>query len=193
MNGNTCVVAQGQGGAGGAGSSTTSCLGTAGLKGVGSACTADTECQKGMFCFDVCTPVCCPDNDQPCNGGKCNLQISIQGTSDFFMVCTFSPQCMLFTDPDGCPQGQDCHPDNGIATCTKPSGNNVPEGGQCQFINDCGNMQACVSPMMGAPAVCRYLCQPGSSGAAGLGGCPAGQTCAPTTIFNIDNTGICHP
>ncbi len=193
MNNDTCVVAGGGGGAGGAGSSTTACASPAGLKAVGSQCTMDSECQKGLFCFDVCTPVCCPDNDQPCNGGKCNLQINIQGTQDFFMVCTFAQQCTLFMNPSGCPTGQDCHPDNGIATCVKPSGANVPEGGTCSFINDCGNMQACVSPAMGQPAVCRYLCTPGSSAAAGLGGCPSGQTCQATTIFNIDNTGICHP
>lgn len=182
----------------GNGGSTTSCQGTVGLKTVGQDCATNSECAEGLLCFDVCTAICCPTNMQPCNGGQCNLTINFQDqqgnpTGDHVMVCTFSPQCTLF-DPSTCDTGYDCHPDTqpGLATCIQPSGANVPEGGVCEAVNDCGTMQACVGNDPD-PYHCRYLCTPGSTAAPELGGCPAAQTCQPTDIFGFPNVGLCTP
>ena len=188
-NGNTCAVFQGAGGS----SSISMCdQASPGLKGMGLSCATASECQKGLFCIaKTCTPVCCPDSGKPCGGGSCDLTVTFTGTSDFMRVCRFGAQCTLFV-PNACTGGDDCHPEQGISTCSAPSGANIPEGGACQGLNDCGDMQACIGPQNG-PFNCRYVCTPGSAAAAGLGGCPVGRTCNPTTTFGIDNLGICEP
>ncbi len=178
------------------GAYTTKCLTNSGLKSRGAVCTGDAECEAHLFCTGntnspgQCAPACCPDADEPCGGGKCNLTVSL-GAADFVYLCTYLTACTLLTK-DACPKGEDCHLQDskeGYAACVAPSGSNVPEGGKCAFINDCGDMQLC------AQGLCRYNCYVGAAGegvAPGLGGCPAGQVCGESKT-GIAGVGVCHP
>jgi hypothetical protein len=180
----------------GGGGVTTKCLSNSGLKSRGAPCTGDAECEAHLFCTGSpsapgqCAPVCCPDTDDPCAGGKCNLSVSLGG-NDFVYLCTYLAQCTLFTK-DACAKGTACHlqdTTDGYAACVAPSGTNAPEGGACQYINDCGDMQLC------AGGTCRYNCLLGKAGegvAPGLGGCPAGETCQAQKT-GIDGVGVCQP
>jgi hypothetical protein len=179
----------------GSGGSTTKCQVTAGLKPTGAACADDvgatSECEKGDFCIaNVCTKICCPETMDPCGSGKCNLKVTFTGTMDFINVCTYAPACTLFT-ANACMGMTQCHPEErGLATCQANSGANVVEGGMCQAVNDCGDMQLCVGAM--APDLfCRYACTMGSSAAPGMGGCPANQTCQGLQDFT--SIGVCIP
>ena len=175
---------------------TTKCLVNSGLKSRGATCHGDAECEAHLFCTGTqkvagqCAPVCCPANDEPCGGGKCNLSVSLGG-NDFLYQCTYLTACTLLTK-DACAAGEDCHLQDakqGYAACVAPSGANVPEGGACQYINDCGDMQLC------AQGLCRYNCYLGAAGqgvAAGLGGCPVGETCVESQT-GIDGVGVCNP
>jgi hypothetical protein len=174
---------------------TTKCLTNSGLKSRGATCHGDAECEAHLFCTGnqniagQCSPVCCPADDQPCGGGRCNLNVSL-GPKDFVFQCTYLTACTLLTK-DACPDGEDCHLQDkeGYAACIAPSGTHAPEGGACQYINDCGDMQLC------AQGVCRYNCMLGAAGqgvAPGLGGCPTGQTCAEAQT-GLAGVGVCAP
>jgi hypothetical protein len=176
---------------------TTECQSSSGLKGAAEACASDDECQAGLLCINgQCVAVCCPDNDQPCGGGQCSVQLSWNGTRYFTMICSYSEQCELFTE-DACPPGQECHIEDttqGLVACTGPSPQQVDEGGICYFLNDCKDMQFCFS-QDGNGGVCRYNClleaEPGT--APGLGGCPEGQTCQANYDFGVPGVSICLP
>jgi hypothetical protein len=104
-------------------------------------------------------------------------------------MCSFAPECMLLTT-NACENGAECHiQDPGLATCVPPSGQQVDEGGTCNFLNDCKDMQHC-----DVGATCRYYCYTaGSANAPGLGGCPAGQECTPVANFGFPDIGVCRP
>lgn len=191
----TCTFVQDGSGGGGGGGTTTACQTANGLVTLGLPCASDGECAAGLFCIGdpgKCTPACCPDNDQPCGPGQCNLTVNVNGGTDFFMACTFSDMCTLF-DPNSCVMGEDCHlGDPGAAFCSQPSGANLMEGEACVYVNDCGDMQNCIGNMTDG-FFCRYLCEIGSSAAPGLGGCPAGQTCDGSFDTGFTDVGACLP
>ncbi|HSN99604.1 MAG TPA: hypothetical protein VLS89_15020 [Candidatus Nanopelagicales bacterium] len=169
----------------------TRCRTSNGLKGAGVPCFGATECAAGLFCVDVsgvCSPICCPDNGDPCGGGQCIVE---SGYGPYFtMMCAFDPACDLF-QPDACEGGRQCHVTDGVqglATCVAPSSQPAGEGEACSYLNDCGDMQHCEGNL------CRYYClldaAPGT--APGLGGCPGGQACAERD-YGIQGVGICQP
>lgn len=172
------------------GATTTGCV-QGGLKEAGMACTNTNECAGGTACvFDKCAPFCCPENHQPCGGGFCNVNINY-GDGAFAYVCSFPAVCELFED-DQCGANEDCHPmwDQGIATCTQPSGNPAAEGEDCSFINDCGDMQSCTG------GKCRYACDLVNYETldAGKGGCAdATQSCVQVSNNQIPGVGVCQP
>ena len=175
---------------------TTKCYSDVGLKGPAEACTADNECQAGLFCIaDQCRAICCPENDEPCNGGACNLNVSWAGSDSFTFMCSYSLACVLFTE-DACPEGYECHLEDtqqGLVGCIQPSGQQVEEGGDCNFLNDCKDMQFCFG-QNGEQNVCRYNCDLTTPEAApGLGGCPAGQKCLENINFGIPSVSVCVP
>lgn len=179
--------------AGGPSGAISACALGSGLKGIGKSCNDLFECEPGMFCANhQCSPVCCKQHENEiCGGGSCNLQLNFapSGPAQYALVCSFGKSCQLFTD-NACPAGQDCHlqdPSQGLAVCINPSGMQVPEGGACQFLNSCGNMQVC------ANGFCRYSCSPTdwASLTPGKGGCPDGQACF--TYQDAPTSGACQP
>lgn len=174
----------------GGGDWTTICQPRGGLKNLGADCAVDDECEAGLYCiFSVCTPVCCPTNDQPCAGGNCNLNLTLDA-DDSVRMCTYSKQCIPLT-ADACPEDTGCHfEEPQVATCVPGSGSDVPEGGACEAINDCGNMLQCGND----EGVCRYICLlEENSQPPGFGGCLAGQVCSPTAEVGLDGLGLCEP
>lgn len=168
---------------------TTVCTDTNGFKPRGAACGTNSECQAGLICIEKCTPICCPADDQPCGGGECNINVTFNNSMFTAMVCAYNDACQLFM-PMSCPMGEECHPADGIASCSSPSPNPVAEGEICEALNDCGDMQACIG--QDAEYRCRYACMMGSMAAPGLGGCPANQTCQPVD-FGLPDVGACTP
>ena len=188
--GQTCRPVQGANGF------ITECVGNTGLKTAAEVCINDSECDAKLFCvFKKCTPVCCRDNEEPCNGGICNINVPYLPYAIF--VCDYSPKCNLLT-PNACKTGFDCHISDmkqGLATCIEPSGANVPDLGSCGFLNDCATMQQCFQN----DGLCHYYCTPGAtSQAPGLGGCPPSQDCltqynnAPLDL-GVPGVGLCFP
>lgn len=169
------------------------CVVSDGLKGVKEPCVTSNECQGGLYCvFGLCSPVCCQATNEPCEGGSCNFLYSGDsaqyGPGKAIRLCSFLVQCEMLT-ADACEGGTECHvQDSSLALCVPPSGNDIPEGGVCQYLNDCGDMQDCWNN-----AVCRYHCwvSDGGAGEPGLGGCPAGQTCVEAD-YGIPDLGICQ-
>lgn len=171
----------------------TKCVSESGLKPMQASCAKHDECQSGLYCvFGQCSPACCPTTNEPCNGGTCNTSISF-GDDEVF-VCSFLTSCELFT-ANACPAPQGCHvlKAQGIAVCIDPAANSAAEGESCTYVNECGDMQSCWPPGF-AGAVCRFFCDVAGGGGkpAGLGGCPAGQTCN-TAVTGIDGVGVCSP
>jgi len=180
----------------------TACNVNAGLKGLGETCTQDSECEKGALCLGsptdpgFCSRVCCPASNEPCGPGDCNLTVTFNmDGSQHAQFCTFAPACTLF-DASSCAGNTDCHPaKDGLSTCSAPSGANVPVHGACSFINDCGDMQACI-PIGNDPNMptCEYVCKLGdTTDAPGLGGCPQGQACdVGLAGFEGQMIGVCN-
>ena len=114
--------------------------------------------------------------------------MSFGNQGKFVMMCSYLPECGLLT-MNACAEGTECHfQDPGLATCSPPSGNQVEEGGTCNFINDCKDMQFC-----GPGNICRYHCSTdGSAEPPGLGGCPVGQECTDYD-FGFPGIGLCQP
>ena len=177
---------------------TTQCVSGAGLKGTGQECNPQgQECIAGLACvLGKCSPVCCGANDQPCQGGDCNVNVNMGDDLDPIIVtyCSFLQTCDLF-DPTHCDSGAlgNCYPysDNGYAVCAPPSQNPPAGDGEfCNSLNSCDDNMACVSD----PGECRYACLLSNwqNLNAGEGGCPAGQSCNAST-FNIPDIGICRP
>lgn len=169
---------------------TTSCKTSSGLKGPTKPCNSANECQAGLFCvFGQCAPVCCPDSNEPCGGGTCNVESAFGDYTVF--VCSYLITCELLTQ-DACAPGSECHimdAMQGLATCVPPSGANKQEGEACQYLNDCGDMQLCYE------GICRYNCYIDAmgQGVPGLGGCPVNENCLFPVSFGIDNVGVCLP
>lgn len=177
---------------------TTACVAHAGgLKGKGDPCTVEAECDIGLICLDQCRPVCCPDTNEPCDGGECNLQVDFGGGYAF--MCTYNIGCTLFAGD--CAMGTECHiqdADSGLAVCIGPSPAQVEEGEVCEFVNDCKESQLCnTNAPDGMPdekGVCRHLCDTTKlANAAGEGGCLMGRTCVEVNAPGFPNLGICTP
>jgi hypothetical protein len=156
----------------------------------------ESECQAGLFCADVCTPICCPDNQQPCNSGSCNVELHLDSGKGFVVVCSFNEQCTLLTK-NACPKGFDCHlqdTNTGLSTCMPPSDMQVDEGGSCFYLNDCKDMQFCYGMHANEPGNCRWNCRLSdkNKSAPGLGGCPKGQTCQAFDL-GVPDVGLCLP
>jgi hypothetical protein len=174
----------------------TACLGGTGLKTAGEVCYSDGECDATLFCIaGKCSPVCCRDNDEPCNGGICNINVAF-GTHNIY-VCHFAAKCDLLT-ANACPPGLDCHIEDakqGLATCGEPNGPTVPELTTCMFLNDCATMQQCFVK----DSLCHYYCNPSdTSPPPGLGGCPVGEACqikynGKALDLGVAGIGLCFP
>jgi hypothetical protein len=187
------------------GTYTTKCASGGGLKTAGERCYSNNECRAGLFCVGgvdaKCTYVCCPGDADPCHGGLCNTQFNTGNQSYYMYVCSFAPECKLLI-ANACEPGLDCHVEDakqGLATCGSPSGNNVPELGECKFLNDCDDMQQC-QQISSTKRVCLYYCylDQNGMGTPGLGGCPAGEACVSQVgnykiDFHIPNVGVCYP
>lgn len=175
----------------------TFCRKEGGLKGAGKPCSPHAglqECQAGYSCVGpedgvgFCTRPCCPDNDQPCGGGDCNVELSFPGGLTVFM-CSYSEQCTLFT-ASTCKNDQQCqlvYPQQGLAVCTIPAPNKVPEGGACAFVNECDSNQVCFG------GFCRYNCNLSGGPSPGQGACPTEQTCNPVYMGTAGDVGVCSP
>jgi hypothetical protein len=171
---------------------TTKCLSGGGLKGPGKACFDQGECAAGLFCIgeanSFCSPICCPGTGEPCGGGLCNANVAF---GPFYaMMCTFEPECELF-EQDACEGVGECHISDvtqGLATCAEPAPSQSDEGGPCQFINGCKDMQHCFE------GTCRYYCLTNPPGALppGQGGCPDTQGCASINL-GVSGVGVCQP
>jgi hypothetical protein len=173
----------------GGGDWTTECVPRGGLKGLAAECEVETECEAGLTCFfDVCTPICCPGNEQPCGGGSCNLLVSLDA-DDTVRLCTYSQQCTPLT-ADACPEDTFCHfEEPTVSTCVPSSGEDALQGEPCMNLNDCGDMQQCA---VDADDTCRFICElDPNSQPPGFGGCPIGQDCRTTPLIEIDGLGIC--
>jgi hypothetical protein len=173
------------------------CIPANGLKGVGEACMSADECQRGLQCVgDLCTPVCCEDNDEPCMGGSCNISVNDPDFGFLFKACSYAQSCTLF-DPTSCPDGQNCYfESSGFATCSQQASSGKMDGEACIYRNDCDSSAICFNPAdpssdMGR--ICRYFCNEGdTTSAPGLGGCPMGQTCQTDVNFGFDGVGYCN-
>jgi hypothetical protein len=164
--------------------SVTSCVYQTGIKGIGGSCSDDKECSAGLACvFYACTPYCCPSAAQAfCGSAKCNVNINVGGGTVW--ACNLSKACTLFGND--CPENQQCRlgdPDQELSLCAPSSDTPAPEGGACEFLNDCGANQIC------SGKVCRYSCSLADwqSKMPGNGGCPAMQTCTGVST----NFGVC--
>lgn len=173
-----------------AGSATT-CVYETGIKGFGAPCSGNDskECSAGLTCvFFTCSPYCCPSEAQAfCGSAQCNVNINVGGGNVW--ACNLSKACMLFGND--CPQNQQCRlgdPDQELSLCAPSSDAPSPEGGMCQFLNDCGANQVC------SGSVCRYSCllADWQNKAPGEGGCPATQSCKPASP-NSMTYGNCGP
>lgn len=176
-----------------------------GLVGLGQPCMPG-ECQHGMICIQTCTFACCPADAEvgantPCGDlGTCTLNIDFQGTTSHMMVCAYDEVCSLF-QPDSCPAGKDCHYGGpGFTSCSVPSPGDFMDGEVCEGNgNDCPDSAICIDSDpddMVDENICRYFCQTGSAQPAGLGGCPAGQSCNAKIYdfgFMDDTLGFCLP
>lgn len=166
--------------------SATTCVYQTGIKGVGGSCSDNKECSAGLACvFFTCAPYCCPSAAQAfCGSAKCNVNINVGGGNVF--ACNLSKACALFGND--CPVNQQCRlgdPAQELSLCAPSSDSPSPEGGPCQFLNDCGANQIC------SANVCRYSCSLADwqSKEPGMGGCPKipMQTCNPVST----NYGVC--
>ncbi|MBK9260280.1 MAG: hypothetical protein IPM54_10635 [Polyangiaceae bacterium] len=162
----------------------TQCVYETGVKGVGASCADTKECSAGLLCvFYVCAPICCQSQAQAfCGSAQCNVNINIGGKTVW--ACNFSKTCTLFGND--CPENQQCRlgdPAQELSLCAPTSDSPSPEGGPCDFLNDCGANQICSNK------VCRYSCSLADwqSKAPGEGGCPQGQTCNGVS----PNYGVC--
>jgi hypothetical protein len=184
--GETCVVTDDN--------KSTICRKGGGLKGPGKPCSTDAidECEAGLVCvgpqsgIGFCTRPCCPDNDQPCGGGKCDTNVTYQ-SGLIVTMCSYSAKCTLF-GPETCKNGQKCqfvYSNQGLAVCTIPAPNDVPDGGDCMAVNECSEASVCYL------GKCHYNCKLDVGGTPGTGGCPAGQTCKPAYPEAAGNIGIC--
>jgi len=160
--------------------SATTCVYESGLKGFGAPCAGNDskECAAGLTCvFFTCSPYCCPSETQAfCGSAKCNVNIDVGGGNVW--ACNLSKTCTLFGND--CPENQQCRlgdPDQELSLCAPSSDAPSPEGGMCQFLNDCGGNQVCINN------ACRYSCllTGWQNKAPGEGGCPAMQTCTPAS------------
>ena len=179
----------------------TACVSKNGLKGIGESCAALDECEMTLTCVaSHCTPFCCEGNDSVCEGGACDLNVTLLGpmmeeTMYQFWACSFAQPCELF-DPETCPPEENCYltADPVGGACYQPAQvPEVPEGGTCSSLNDCLDSSICIG--QAEMSVCRYLCLAEPEGAPpGLGGCPGGQLCD-TEAFDTGFAGVgfCHP
>lgn len=174
------------------GNTTTKCLDAPGLKGLGSPCGGNSECQAGLFCGFYCAPPCCPSDDKPCPAG-CNFTIPFPG-GHTANICNLTHSCVLFTANPCEDAGFSCHYDakKGAGICTPLTGNLMEptEGQTCNFLNDCGSTQMCHQN------TCRMNCLVSqSSNPPELGGCPPNRNCiqlnpAPDAYPDL---GVCLP
>jgi len=152
-----------------------------GLKTRADPCSMDKECAAGLKCvFGYCSPYCCKEAQFAiCGpGGLCNVNQSVGGTGTYYVtMCSYLEPCVVWKQQ--CPTGKACHviSNDGSGACVPPPGGTFnPEGSACQFANDCGDNQICLS-------TCKYLCNRGGGpvdtpdAGPGTGACPSGQTC----------------
>ncbi len=165
-----------------------------GLLDKGMKCGQHSECKAGLLCVDKkCSPFCCPDNNEPCGGGICDIQLNFNDTG-WAMMCSYATTCTLFEGT--CDEGSYCHvadAKQGLAVCDEPTKNVQDEGGACQFRNDCKESALCNNnpPDMG---ICRHLCDTTKTNQpAEKGGCLAERECVPVTAEGFPNLGICTP
>jgi hypothetical protein len=167
-----------------------------GLKDKGVDCSTNSECKGGLRCVNErCSPVCCPETDEPCGGGTCDINLVLNADRMMFaMTCGYAVSCDLFAG--NCATGTDCHLSDAsacLAVCDVPSDQAVPEGGKCMYRNDCGDSQYCRKNQPD-DGVCRYLCNTKSMGLApGKGGCPSGQSCEEVSPTGCTDLGACVP
>jgi hypothetical protein len=172
------------------GSLETGCVSGSGLKEAAQDCMTNGECKPGLSCvFGKCSPPCCPGNDQPCEGGLCNVTDTDTYPGETIYYCSYLPSCELF-DPTACSNGQDgnCYPSPfGYSFCVPGVPPVGGEGDTCENLNNCETNMLC------AMGNCRWACYlDGSNTTAGQGGCPAGQTCTDLGL-GLPNIGICQP
>ena len=161
------------------------CFEQDGLKGIGESCSQAAECGAKLTCVgNKCSPFCCPEHPDSCGGGTCTIDVHLQDSmgndSGFiFKGCSFAATCELFT-PDACEAADEsCYlAGKGQTGCAQTG--DIDDGAACVYSNDCVEGLACIGP--NNASFCHYLCQEGSEAQpAGLGGCPAGQTCSSGT------------
>jgi hypothetical protein len=173
----------------------------------------DDPCAADASLTGRCTPACCADDicgksDPEGFAGRCTLNIVTQSRDVLYKVCEYNQICKPFHVQQTCPQGFTCILEDkfGTASCvpifnpTDGGGTSVGlgEGALCDSLNSCADGLLCIGPA-GGNSTCQWLClTPNSNppfdagalrdGAAGYGGCPAGESCVQpldTTQFPV--------
>jgi hypothetical protein len=172
-----------------------------GMKTRGEPCAVAKDCASGLRCvLGYCSPFCCKEAEfEICGpGGQCMVNNTVSG-SYYVMMCSYLKPCTLWKQE--CPAGEGCHvvATDGSGACVPPPGSTfLPEGAECQYANDCGDNQICITPNGTAISTCRYLCNRGGGpidtgdAGPGLGACPDGQTCLGITDYP-KWLGVCVP
>jgi len=158
---------------------------TGGDNPLGSYCESHGDCADDLLCIlEVCSRYCCPnDEDPPCGGWYCDLELITQDGHHAYM-CTAESVCVLF-DADSCPPGYLCV--HGTPNhCVDASSPGAGEGEPCIYLDDCAPGLLCNA------GSCRYVCDTDNWGQAkpAEGGCPPGQQCLP---IEQPNVGLCTP
>ena len=174
-----------------------------GMKTRAEACTGDKECAAGLKCvFGFCSPYCCKEAQfEICGpGGLCMVNQTVGGNGAYYVtMCSYLKPCTLWKQE--CPTGQGCHviSTDGSGACVPPPGPSfLPEGATCEYANDCGDNQICITANQATTSQCRYLCNRGGGpidtgdAGPGLGACPDGQKCLGITDYP-SWLGVCIP
>lgn len=187
--------------------------------GIGRACcpgTGSNPCAPGLSCIGNecsdggpqtgrCSPACCAGNDVACGksdpegiSGACDLTIVDPGgglDAALYNVCTYAKQCKPFKI-EPCDPNEICTVDDKVGTASCVLSNGKTNRQPCAAKNDCADGLICL-----ADGICRFACllpnttspfdASVSQGAAGRGGCPAGEACNVGVKGLPDWFGVC--
>jgi hypothetical protein len=180
----------------------------------GHSCNPGTNnpCLTGLECIEHrCARHCCLGDDQACGPsnpegflGKCDLNVTLDGTSTAYSVCSYNKPCEPF-QIEACGPGLTClvQDMNGTATCSAYSNGGdagLAEKAKCSFGNDCSDGMGCYGAPDGGGFTCQWNCYipPGpfdagiKEGGAGKGGCPGSEKCGGAVTGLPTWFGLCQ-
>ena len=161
----------------------------AGSKKPGEACTGGNECAKGSLCINsTCAEICSVREADADKDYFCTTKCKDNGTitpgkwgigyckdADPAEPCDFWAQ--------DCEAGKNCYLVSGGGTCMQ-TGGSTPEGGECNFVQDCAPGLACGNKVCLKPCsiadfpegLCKPLTEPAKS-CEETSDCGDGETC----------------